>query len=71
MGATPAAHRRLDFIAALAHFLVHDQAKKSIELEMGKPAAKEWAELRGASPLMGYPTEAEAVRVLTAFFEKK
>ena len=31
------------------------------------PWAREWAEVRGASPLFGYPTLEEAVKTLTDF----
>lgn len=55
------------FIKRLAEYLVKDQAKKSIQLEMGSPAAKEWAALRRETPLFGYPTVEEAERTLTEF----
>lgn len=62
--------KKREFIKALAKFLVGDQAKKSILLDPrmeGSPfysVVKEWAELRGASPLFGYPTISEAEEVL-------
>ncbi len=59
--------RRAAFIEALAGFLVNNQAMKSIELEMNKPSAIEWAKVRGATPLFGYPTLEEAVEVLNGF----
>lgn len=61
------------FIKALAKFLVGDQAKKSILLDpkMGpspfSSLIKEWAELRGHTPLHGYPTMIEAVEALEEF----
>lgn len=55
------------FIRALAEFLVATQARKSIELEMGKKSAMEWGTLRSATPLMGYPTVDEAEVTLTEF----
>lgn len=56
-----------NFIHILAEYLVADQALKSIELEMGKKSAKEWAELRSATPLFGYITTEEAEVILTKF----
>jgi hypothetical protein len=55
------------FIKGLAEYLVKDQAKKSIQLEMGNPEAKEWAALRSLTPLKGYPTVEEAEHVLMWF----
>jgi hypothetical protein len=52
------------FVRALAEYLVSDQARKSIELEMGLPAAMAWAKLRNATPLFGYPTVEEAEKQL-------
>lgn len=52
-------------IRALAVYLVENQVDKSIELQSGKPSAQEWATLRGATPLFGYPTVEEAERELT------
>jgi hypothetical protein len=63
------------FIEQLARFLVENQAGKSIALQMesGRPEsdprpalAKEWAKLRGASTLQGYPELPEAIETLTA-----
>lgn len=56
-------------IKALAKFLVENQTQKSIELQMGKASAKEWAELRQNSNLMGYPTVEEAEKTLTELFK--
>ncbi len=55
------------FIHELAIFLTERQAKKSIELEMGKEHAAEWAKLRSATPLFGYPSVEEAEKQLTEF----
>lgn len=52
------------FIKQLAQFLAGDQSRKSIELQMGKSSAKEWAELRNLTPLFGYPTMEEAEQTL-------
>ncbi len=52
---------RAPFVRELARFLVADQVKQSIGLQMGREDAKAWAQLRGTvSPLFGYPTVAEA-----------
>lgn len=60
--------RKRNFIKALAKFLVGNEGRKSIELQMGKELAKEWAELRGATPLHGYyPDVEEAERELEEF----
>ena len=55
------------FVKQLAEFLVADQAHMSILLQMGKPEATKWAKLRGATPLMGYPTVEEAEELLLRF----
>lgn len=55
------------FIRKLAEYLVGDQAHKSILLEMGTSEAMQWAELRAATPLGGYPTIDEAEGLLTKF----
>lgn len=59
--------RKVEFIKKLARYLAGNQAQKSIELQMGKDSAKEWAELRSTTPLVGYPTVEEAEHVLTHF----
>jgi hypothetical protein len=60
-------------IEQLAHFLVDNQAGKSIALQMEasrpkddpRPSmGKEWAQLRSASTLNGYPTYEEALAQL-------
>lgn len=61
------AGRKQIFIRLLAEYLTADQARRSIELEMGKPDAQVWARLRSASPLFGYPTVDEAEEALTEF----
>lgn len=53
------------FIEKLAEYLVGDQAHMSISLQLGKEDAKKWAELRNTTPLVGYPTVAEAKKELT------
>ena len=63
------AERKRIFIRRLAEFLVGDQVRKSIELQVGKESGKEWAALRGATPLFGYPTVEEAEKVLLEFLE--
>lgn len=67
--------RKYAFIRQLASFLVEGQAAKGICLQMDatRPAngmprfATEWAALRGATPLFGYPTVDEAIQQLTDF----
>jgi hypothetical protein len=61
--------RRKAFIRALAEFLCGDQARKSIELQMGKPHASEWAALRSASPIQGWADVDEAEETLTSFLD--
>jgi hypothetical protein len=58
---------RQRFIRALAEFLVGNQVEQSIGLQLGKQSAKDWAKLRSATPLFGYPTVDEAFPVLCAF----
>ena len=55
---------RIEFVHALAAFLAGGQAMKSIELQMGKESAKQWAALRATTPLFGYPTIEEAEQTL-------
>jgi hypothetical protein len=57
------------FIHRLAEYMVKDQVQKSIELEMGKPSAWEWAHLRSLTPLHGYPTVEEAEKALVEFLK--
>lgn len=60
--------RKKLFVRTLAKFLVEHEGRKSIELEMGKELAKEWAELRSATPLHGYYSDIEeAVKELEEF----
>lgn len=61
---------KTEFIKQLAEYLVGDQVGKSIQLQAGNAAVKEWAKLRSATPLHGYPTFREAVAVLTEFLEE-
>lgn len=58
---------RQRFIRALAEYLVGNQAEQSIGLQMGKQSAKDWAKLRNATPLSGYPTVDEAFSKLCKF----
>lgn len=51
-------------IKALAKYLVEDQVKKGMELGQGKESAKEWAALRQAANISGYPTVEEAEKHL-------
>jgi hypothetical protein len=55
------------FIDALAEFLVSDQAKRSIMIEMGNEDALKWARLRNATPLAGWPTVDQAKETLSEF----
>ena len=48
------------FIRRLAEYLVKAQVAMSIKLEIGRPEAKAWCELRATTPLFGYPTGDEA-----------
>lgn len=59
--------RKQEFIEELAEFLVGDQCKKSIQLQMGSEDAKKWSRLRSKTPLFGYPTKEEAMKTLTEF----
>lgn len=59
--------KKNEFIRALAEFLVEDQSIKSINLQLGKEGAEEWAKLRRHTPLQGYPTVPEAIEILTEF----
>ena len=61
--------RKQAFIKQLAIYLVGDQAHKSIELQMRKESAQQWADLRGKTPLFGYPTVEEAEQILTEFLD--
>jgi hypothetical protein len=66
------AERKREFVRALAEYLAGNQAGKSILLQMGGMAgefAREWAKVRAASPLDGYPTVEEAEEILTAFLD--
>lgn len=58
-----------EFIKVLAKYLVGNQAEMSIRLQMQQPEALLWRDMRSATPLFGYPTEEEAVEVLTKFLQ--
>ncbi len=60
-------HAKRDFVKVLAEYLAGDQARKSIELQMGKESAQEWAKLRNATPLFGWQTVEEAEVALSKF----
>lgn len=66
--------RKQNFIKQIAHFLVDNQAGKSIALQVESmrgdndpmpKLATEWADLRTASMLRGYPDFDKAVKSLT------
>lgn len=62
--------KRDQFVTALAAFMVDLQAGKGIALSMPPgviPWAREWATLRQATPLHGYPDRKEAELVLREF----
>ncbi len=51
--------RRDELIRALAEFLSRDLGRKSIELEMGRVDARDWAKLYQLSGCHGYATAEE------------
>ena len=59
------------FVETLAKFLVSDEGRKSIELQLGTPYGKSWAELRHSTSLFGYYNDdggfIRAVEELTDF----
>ena len=59
--------RQQRFIHQLTIYLVGDQGKKSIELQMGMESAQQWKALRSATPLFGYPSVEEAEKELAEF----
>jgi len=61
-----AEHRRR-FIQILAEFIAGDVVNKSILLDLGNPLAREWAQVRGASPVFGYSSVDAAEATLTRF----
>ena len=61
--------RKQDFVKRLAKFLVDGQASKSILLATNNSLAREWADLRSATPLFGYPTIEEAEKMLNEFLK--
>jgi hypothetical protein len=46
---------RQQFIRVLVEYLVGNQVEQGIGLQVGKQSAMDWAKLRGATPLFGYP----------------
>jgi hypothetical protein len=71
--AGPRMAKKAEFIRKLAGYLVGNQAGKSIALEMEQKRvpvvewAKEWAEVRNASPVFGYLSPEEAETALWEF----
>lgn len=59
------------FCRVLAEYLVKGVAMMSICLEMKKPDAEQWAEIRSATPVRGYPTVDEAEKCLLDWFGEK
>lgn len=59
--------RQREFVHHLAVFLAGDAARKSIDMQLGKPYANEWAALRNSTPLVGYPSVEEAEQQLIQF----
>lgn len=55
------------FIEALAEYLAGNQAMMSMKLQAGDKGAQLWAKMRGATPLMGYPTVPEAQAALASW----
>jgi len=55
------------FIKKLAEYFTKDQAEWSMKLQAGSQAARTWADLRGLTPLRGYPTVEEAEKTLSDF----
>lgn len=60
--------RKHDIIVALAEFLTTDVARKSIELQMGKPDAKAWAKISNLLGGSGYDTKEQRITLLTDLF---
>jgi hypothetical protein len=58
--------RKEALIRALAEYLVGDEFRKSIDLQMGKPDAKAWSKIRGCTSIRGnaVPVE-EAIKILS------
>lgn len=59
--------RKRQFVYALAEYLTHRLAAKSVRLQMGDEEAKLWAKAWGLSTLSGYPTAEEAAERLAEF----
>lgn len=56
------------FAAALAKYLGGPaQVEMSIKLQMGKPEAELWSEIRSATPVFGYVSVEEAEQTLRSF----
>ena len=62
------AEKRKAFVKELAFYLAGRQVEMSIRLQRdGSIEARQWARLRGTTPLLGYPTEQEAEDQLNDF----
>ncbi len=57
--------RKARLIRLLAEYLSGEPARRSIELEMGKPDAQQWAQMYNAAGVIGYATVEETERLLT------
>jgi hypothetical protein len=53
------------FIRSLAEYLSGNPAERSIRLSMGDKNAQEWANLRGHTPIFGYPSVEETEKILS------
>jgi hypothetical protein len=59
--------RKQLFIDAMAEYLTRDLAKRSIEIEMGKLDAQEWAKIYNIVGLGGYAKKEDAVKAMKEF----
>lgn len=60
--------KKAAFIETLAeHLAGTNQVKYSIKMELNRDEAMDWAKLRSATPLFGYPTIEEATEQLSEF----
>ena len=57
------------FVQRLAVYISGKDAENSIRLEMGDAHAKEWAEIRGLTPIHGYVSVDETASKLTAWLK--
>ena len=56
---------REKFVRLIAKYLVEDAVKKSIALQLQRPDAIEWSEIRATTPIFGYPTVEQAAAELS------